>query len=176
MPLVANGEIWTVEDALRCQQVSGCTSLMLGRGMVADPGLALAIRAALGQGARHAAEHEGEIGTVQNFEQKSASALDWNELFATKEASRPGSACGFTAPVSTRLPPHVPWADVQPLLMSFWHWVEQRVERRHRAGRLKQWLNLLRRRYPEAQAAFDELRTISDADVLSAWLRAQQRG
>ena len=42
--LVANGEIWSVADALRCRVVSGCDDLMIGRGMVADPGLALAIR------------------------------------------------------------------------------------------------------------------------------------
>jgi tRNA-dihydrouridine synthase C len=41
--VVANGEIWTVDDAARCRAVSGCDALMLGRGMVADPGLALAI-------------------------------------------------------------------------------------------------------------------------------------
>src|SRR5262249_41015480 len=44
IPLVANGEIWTVDDARRCREASGCDALMLGRGMVADPGLALAIR------------------------------------------------------------------------------------------------------------------------------------
>lgn len=59
---------------------------------------------------------------------------------------------------------------MQPLLMGFWQWVEHRVERRHRAGRLKQWLNLLRRRYPEAQAAFDELRTTNDASEVAAWV------
>jgi len=42
--LVANGEIWSVADALRCRAVSGCEDLMIGRGMVSDPGLALAIR------------------------------------------------------------------------------------------------------------------------------------
>ncbi len=47
--VVANGEVWTVEDALRCLRESGCRSLMLGRGMVANPGLALAVRAALGR-------------------------------------------------------------------------------------------------------------------------------
>ena len=46
VPMVANGEIWTVADALRCREVSGCHALMLGRGMVANPGLALAIAAA----------------------------------------------------------------------------------------------------------------------------------
>ncbi len=46
IPVVANGEIWTVDDALRCRRISGCESLMLGRGMVANPGLALEILAA----------------------------------------------------------------------------------------------------------------------------------
>jgi tRNA-dihydrouridine synthase C len=46
IPIVANGEIWSVADALRCREVSGCHALMLGRGMVRDPGLALAIAAA----------------------------------------------------------------------------------------------------------------------------------
>ncbi len=41
--VVANGEIWTVADAERCRDESGCHALMLGRGMVCDPGLALAI-------------------------------------------------------------------------------------------------------------------------------------
>ena len=43
IPVYANGDIWTAADAKRCQQESGCDGLMLGRGMVCDPGLALAI-------------------------------------------------------------------------------------------------------------------------------------
>lgn len=45
IPVIANGEIWNLQDALRCRDLSGCQRLMLGRGMVTDPGLALAIRA-----------------------------------------------------------------------------------------------------------------------------------
>ncbi len=45
IPVIANGDIFTLEDARRCRAESGCEALMLGRGMVADPGLALAIRA-----------------------------------------------------------------------------------------------------------------------------------
>jgi tRNA-dihydrouridine synthase C len=192
LPLVANGEIWTVEDALRCQQVSGCTSLMLGRGMVADPGLALAIRAVLGQnaGAAHAAPfaHPCESTDDSRRAQSPVVSLDSivgmngalaqhsYDFVAMKNDGRAGSACGFVAPVSSRQPPHVSWADMQPLLISFWQWVEHRVERRHRAGRLKQWLNLLRRRYPEAQTAFDALRAVNDPDVLVAWLRGVASG
>ena len=45
IPVIANGEIWTVQDALRCQQQSGCQAIMLGRGILARPDLAQQIRA-----------------------------------------------------------------------------------------------------------------------------------
>jgi tRNA-dihydrouridine synthase C len=106
LPVVANGEIWTVADAQRCRELSGCHALMLGRGMVADPGLALAIRA-------------------------------------------PQSA-----PVG--------WAVLQPLVRHYWQLLAGHVAPRHRSGRLKQWLNLLRRRHPEAQSLFDEVRLTND--------------
>lgn len=44
IPVVANGEIWTEEDALRCKEISGCQDIMIGRGAVANPALALMIR------------------------------------------------------------------------------------------------------------------------------------
>lgn len=43
LPVVANGDIWSAEDAARCRAVTGCQAIMVGRGMVRDPGLALAI-------------------------------------------------------------------------------------------------------------------------------------
>ncbi|MEM1433980.1 MAG: tRNA-dihydrouridine synthase [Pseudomonadota bacterium] len=46
IPVVANGEIWTVADWQRCRRESGCRDFMLGRGLVACPDLALRIRAA----------------------------------------------------------------------------------------------------------------------------------
>ena len=42
--VIANGEIWNVEDAKRCQELSGCDTLMIGRGMVQNPGLANQIK------------------------------------------------------------------------------------------------------------------------------------
>ncbi|WP_066272449.1 tRNA-dihydrouridine synthase [Hydrogenophaga palleronii] len=117
LPVIANGEIWSVADAVRCREVTGCEHLMIGRGMVTDPGLALAIK--------------GQAGGV-------------------------------------------PWAVLPPLLLSFWQQVSARVERRHRAGRLKQWLNYLRKCYPEAQAAFDELRLLNEPADIEAWLQRAQ--
>jgi tRNA-dihydrouridine synthase C len=109
LPVIANGEIWNVADAERCRAESGCDRLMLGRGIVADPGLALAIS---GGGA-------------------------------------------------------VTWPTLQPQLQHFWHLVVAHIEPRHRAGRLKQWLNYLRRRHPEADALYAELRTVNDPALVS---------
>ena len=120
IPVIANGEIWTVADALRCREVSGCNDIMLGRGMVADPGLARDIRA---------------------------------------------RSVGGSAHVS------VTWQTLRPLINDFWRLVSGRVERKHRAGRLKQWLNFLRRRHPEAEAAYMALRTINDCAFIDAWLQ-----
>ncbi len=115
IPVVANGEIWTVDDARRCRAASGCDTLMLGRGMVTDPGLALAIRA------------------------------DSDAM-------------------------HLPWAELQPLVTAFWQLVCSQLEPRSRAGRLKQWLNFLRRQYPEAEVAFLALRAETDQAKVTAWL------
>ena len=114
LPVVANGEIWTVADARRCLAVTGCDALMLGRGIVADPGLAWAVRA--------------------------------------PQAQAPG------------------WPVIEPLLWRYWQRVAGHVVPRHRAGRLKQWLNMLRRRFPEAQAAYDAVRTINEPSAVAACL------
>lgn len=117
VPVVANGEVWTVDDARRCLAESGCDAIMLGRGIVADPGLALAVR-------------------------------------------------GGAAP---------DWSAVKPLLRRYWDRIAGTVAPRHRAGRVKQWLNLLRRRHPEAQALYDAVRTVSDPAQVQALLSGAAR-
>lgn len=123
IPVIANGEIWTVADALRCRELSGCQALMLGRGMVTDPGLALAIR-------------------------------------------RRDCGSGDTQA------PGVSWAALQPQLLAFWRIVNMRLQPAHRAGRLKQWLNFLRRRYPEAESAYQAVRRIDEPEQISRLLLA----
>lgn len=44
IPIIANGEIWSKQDALNCQAQSDCTDIMLGRGALALPNLAKVIR------------------------------------------------------------------------------------------------------------------------------------
>ncbi|QFU22270.1 tRNA dihydrouridine(16) synthase DusC [Shewanella eurypsychrophilus] len=44
MPVIANGEVWSREDYLKCQQVSQCDDVMIGRGALAVPNLAHVIK------------------------------------------------------------------------------------------------------------------------------------
>lgn len=43
IPVVANGDIWSVDHWGRCREITQCEHFMLGRGAVADPGLAVAL-------------------------------------------------------------------------------------------------------------------------------------
>lgn len=60
IPMIANGDINSVDDYHRCRAISGCDSVMLGRGALACPDLARQINAA--QRAEHVA------------------AADWNQI------------------------------------------------------------------------------------------------
>lgn len=41
IPVIANGDIWTQQDYVRCREISRCEHVMMGRGLIANPGLAL---------------------------------------------------------------------------------------------------------------------------------------
>ena len=128
IPVIANGEIWTVEDAHRCREASGCDMLMIGRGAVRDPGLGLAIKASM----RGAAVDQTSAG--------------------------------------------ISWPMLVPLIADFWRIVCTRLDMRSRAGRLKQWLNFLRRRFPEAEVAYQTLKGINDPVLVDEWLAGVMRG
>lgn len=48
IPVVANGEIWTLEDFRRCREETGCEHFMLGRGALANPWLPKQVAHGLG--------------------------------------------------------------------------------------------------------------------------------
>lgn len=112
VPVLANGEIWTLEDWYRCRQISGVDDVMLGRGLVSRPGLARQIAAV------RAGEQPGEMS----------------------------------------------WSELQPLLLDFWQQARRKLAPRYAPGRLKQWLAMLTRTYPEASALFAEIRREQDCE------------
>ena len=162
IPVVANGEIWNVQDAARARELSGCNMLMLGRGMVTDPGLALAIkrdghgeRPEDGRGDAYQARY---LATHGNPSSRAVAPSASGEVVEAIE-----TCCRFGSDTVT-------WQTLLPFIADFWHIVCSRLERRQQAGRLKQWLNFLRRRYPEAEVAYMALRTVNDAVAIDAWM------
>ena len=121
VPVVANGEIWTLGDYLQCRAESGAEAVMLGRGALADPFLAARIRA-------HLAGME-----------QAPTADDWPRVW--------------------------------PLVLAYWRAVRAEALPRHAPGRLKQWLNLLRRRFPAAQSLFERVKVLREPDAIEGLLR-----
>jgi tRNA-dihydrouridine synthase C len=120
IPVIANGEIWTLEDARLCRERSGCSGLMLGRGVVTDPGLALAIAA--------------------------------------------------DAPVGLQ------WPTLLPSIAAYWELLDTYVQPGSRPGRMKQWLNYLRRRHPEAEVAYQRVRLHNDPALVERLLFGARHG
>lgn len=117
LPVVANGEVWTVADWARCRAISGVEDVMLGRGAVTDPFLARRIRAS---------KHNSIHGNARDHEPPGMA--EWMAL------------CAALAEFRDRM-----LAKGTPRLAS---------------GRIKQWLNLLRRRYPQAEAIYQDIRPL----------------
>lgn len=118
VPVFANGEVWTLDDWLRCREISGVDDIMLGRGLVSRPGLAR------------------QIAAVRAGEE----------------------------------PEDMSWAELQPLLLDFWQQARRKLAPRYAPGRLKQWLAMLTRTYPEAVALFAEVRREQDCERIDQLL------
>lgn len=44
IPIIANGEVWSVDDYIRCREVTGSADVMIGRGAMSNPYLFRAIK------------------------------------------------------------------------------------------------------------------------------------
>lgn len=113
IPVTANGDVFTLEDYLAVKAVSGCDSVMLGRGAVIRPDLARQIR-----------QYErGEAVQPTDF----AEVAGWIKLFfdlcAAKEANS-----------------------------------------KYPVARLKQWLGMMKKEFPQAGDLFERVRTLKETD------------
>ena len=82
LPVVANGDIWTFADFLRCREETGCTHYMLGRGALADPRLPHRVAAELGIGP--AVTEGGPF----NWRGRLRELVVWTERFHTGRAEK----------------------------------------------------------------------------------------
>jgi len=114
IPVIANGEVWTPQDYTACREVSGSEDVMIGRGLVWKPDLALQIR----------------------HQQKNQAPQQWG------------------------------WQALVPTVLYFIDVVEAEVELKYQDARIKQWLKLLGRVYPQAHLCFEQGKRLQSLDEL----------
>ncbi|MDN0081941.1 tRNA-dihydrouridine synthase [Crenobacter sp. SG2305] len=120
LPLTANGEVWSLADYHGIRDVSGCDTVMIGRGLVAMPDLGRQIRAA--------------------------------------NLGKP------VAPMN--------WAELMPWIVDFYRQCYAKApDNKYPVARLKQWLGLMKRTYPEAEQTFAMIKTETDAARLGERLQ-----
>ncbi|KUM04842.1 tRNA-dihydrouridine synthase [Chromobacterium subtsugae] len=119
IPVIANGEVWTLDDYRAIRAESGCDTVMIGRGLVACPDLAARIVAG-----------------------------------------------GPAAPMD--------WGDMMPWVLDFFRqcWSKS-GENRYPVARLKQWLGLLKRTWPEAEQLFEAIRREQEPEKIDNILMAR---
>ncbi len=74
IPVVANGDLWTLEDFRRCRDETGCVHFMLGRGALANPRLSHQVARELGLIAELPVEFYDWATLLRRF-------VLWNEAF-----------------------------------------------------------------------------------------------
>ena len=89
IPVIANGDIFTVQDFLRCQEITGCDQFMLGRGLLQNPFLALEIKnhdaqIVVPQHSRTAADPHSLAELLQNFFSRQREVSDKLAVARTK--------------------------------------------------------------------------------------------
>ena len=121
IPIIANGDVFTLDDYLTIRQESGCDDVMIGRGAVMRPDLARQIKQHLRGEPVQAAAFNAEI-------------MDWIRLF-------------FDLCLA-----HEP-------------------QGKYAVARLKQWLGMMKKAYPEAAQLFAAVRTLREASEIQRVLQ-----
>lgn len=70
--------------------------------------------------------------------------------------------------------PALRWEELQPLLQSFWRQALGKLSPRYAPGRIKQWVAMLTKTYPEAVGLFECLRRETDCERIGELLGMRQ--
>ncbi|MCL7461742.1 tRNA-dihydrouridine synthase [Pseudomonas sp. NW5] len=110
----------------------------------------------------------GEIWTVEDWQRCRAVSGAEHIMLGRGLVSRPDLARQIAAAAAGHTLEPLGWAELQPLLRRFWARARDKLAPRYAPGRLKQWLAMLTRSYPEAQVLFDSIRRDNDCERLDA--------
>lgn len=112
----------------------------------------------------------GDIWSVEDWQRCREVSGAENIMLGRGLVSRPDLAQQIAAARRGETLEPMSWADLQPLLADFWLQARRKLSPRYAPGRLKQWLSMLTRSYPEAVELFARLRRENDCERLDALL------
>ncbi|MBA1205157.1 tRNA dihydrouridine(16) synthase DusC [Pseudomonas capeferrum] len=109
----------------------------------------------------------GEIWTVEDWRRCREVSGAQDFMLGRGLVSRPDLALQIAAARAGHDYQPLDWPALLPLLQEFWRQAQAKLSPRYAPGRLKQWLGMLTRGYPEAVALFAEVRRESDCQRIS---------
>ena len=116
----------------------------------------------------------GEIWTVDDWRRCREVSGAEDIMLGRGLVSRPDLARQIAAArVGEQVVP-MSWDELLPLLQDFWLQARRKLAPRYAPGRLKQWLAMLTRSYPQAVALFAEIRRENDCQRIDQWLGAPE--
>jgi tRNA-dihydrouridine synthase C len=115
----------------------------------------------------------GEIWTLEDWRRcREVSGVE-DIMLGRGLVARPDLARQIAAARAGQVVETMGWAELQPLLADFWLQARRKMSPRYAPGRLKQWLAMLTRSYPEATELFNLLRRENDCQRIDGLLGTQ---
>ncbi|MBT8764720.1 tRNA dihydrouridine synthase [Metapseudomonas boanensis] len=112
----------------------------------------------------------GEVWTLDDWRRcREVSGVE-DIMLGRGLVSRPDLARQIAAARAGRQVQEMGWSEFLPLLQDFWIQARRKLAPRYAPGRLKQWLAMLTRSYPEAVVLFAEIRREGDCGRIDALL------
>ena len=172
VPVVANGDIWSVEDYWEMVRVTGIHDVALGRGLIARPDLGRQIRQSLEghpvlgtqQGLKGLLGPEGHpsLGVQHSLEGHPSPETQLQSKTPPRQTENP----------TPKTLPELSWEQVrQQILPRFVSMSSEFRNSDFALARLKQWTRLLARTYPQARTEFDQIKALKSLDQLDGALR-----
>lgn len=163
IPIIANGEIWSLEDYKECVRQSGCEDVMLGRGVLACPDLARQIRSY--QLLNDDMRCENQISQASTYSQTSSHS----QVSVSSKASAHSVSDASIKKINDNIIPEMPWISIVDMLTEFSYVTEAAYEPKYVGNRIKQWLGYLRRQYIMAEILFESIKRLkTPSDILAA--------
>ncbi|AIR91554.1 tRNA dihydrouridine synthase [Pseudomonas cremoricolorata] len=112
----------------------------------------------------------GEIWTVEDWQRCREVSGVKDFMLGRGLVSRPDLGLQIAAERDGHAYQPLDWQALMPLLREFWRQAQAKLSPRYAPGRLKQWLAMLTRSYPEAVALFGDVRRTDDCQLISQML------